>query len=83
MFASYKVSGFQATNLGISIDIINEMLLWKLSNEPIDPEDSDHYKDPKIREKTNCTIYLGYTSNMVSSGLRDVFRYLCVHIYFY
>ncbi|MDP3916819.1 MAG: deoxyhypusine synthase [Nanoarchaeota archaeon] len=29
------------------------------------------------REK--CTIYLGYTSNMVSSGLRDVFRYLVEH----
>lgn len=26
-----------------------------------------------------CTIYLGYTSNMVSSGLRDVFRYLTKH----
>jgi deoxyhypusine synthase len=26
-----------------------------------------------------CTIYLGYTSNMVSSGLRDVFRYLVKH----
>src|SRR3989339_890190 len=27
-----------------------------------------------ISEK--CTIYLGYTSNMVTSGLRDIFRYL-------
>ena len=26
--------------------------------------------------KDNAFIYLGYTSNMVSSGLRDVFRYL-------
>jgi deoxyhypusine synthase len=26
-----------------------------------------------------CTIYLGYTSNMVTSGLRDVFRYLAQH----
>ena len=26
--------------------------------------------------KDDCKIYLGYTSNMVSSGLRDVFRYL-------
>lgn len=26
-----------------------------------------------------CTIYLGYTSSMVSSGLRDVFRYLAEH----
>jgi deoxyhypusine synthase len=29
--------------------------------------------------KEKCTIYLGYTSNMVSSGLRDVFRYLAKH----
>jgi deoxyhypusine synthase len=30
-----------------------------------------------IKEKV--TIYLGYTSNMVTSGLRDVFRYLTKH----
>jgi deoxyhypusine synthase len=30
-----------------------------------------------INEK--ATIYLGYTSNMVTSGLRDVFRYLAEH----
>src|SRR3989338_1748531 len=29
--------------------------------------------------KENCTIFLGYTSNLVSSGLRDVFRYLAEH----
>lgn len=29
--------------------------------------------------KEKCTIYLGYTSNMVTSGLRDVFRYLVEH----
>ena len=27
----------------------------------------------------NAFIYLGYTSNMVSSGLRDIFRYLVKH----
>ncbi len=32
----------------------------------------------KMRED-KCTIFLGYTSNMVSSGLRDVFRYLAEH----
>ncbi len=32
----------------------------------------------KMREE-KCTIFLGYTSNMVSSGLRDVFRYLAEH----
>jgi len=29
--------------------------------------------------KNNAFIYLGYTSNMVSSGLRDIFRYLAEH----
>lgn len=29
--------------------------------------------------KEKCTIYLGYTSNMVTSGLRDIFRYLVQH----
>ena len=32
----------------------------------------------KMREE-KCTIFLGYTSNMVSSGLREVFRYLAEH----
>ena len=26
-----------------------------------------------------CTVYLGYTSSMVTSGLRDIFRYLAEH----
>ena len=30
-------------------------------------------------QEENCTIYLGYTSNMVTSGLRDVFKYLVKH----
>ncbi len=33
----------------------------------------------KHMRKDKCTIYLGYTSNMVTSGLRDVFRYLAEH----
>ncbi|MEN9626585.1 MAG: deoxyhypusine synthase [archaeon] len=32
----------------------------------------------KMREE-KVTIFLGYTSNMVTSGLRDVFRYLAEH----
>ena len=33
----------------------------------------------KHMRKEKCTIFLGYTSNMVTSGLRDVFRYLTEH----
>ncbi|KAI0136934.1 Deoxyhypusine synthase [Xylariales sp. AK1849] len=35
------------------------------------------WRDPETGEKT--TIFLGYTSNMISSGLRGVFRYLVEH----
>ncbi|KAK0613630.1 Deoxyhypusine synthase [Immersiella caudata] len=35
------------------------------------------WSDPEMGEKT--TIFLGYTSNMISSGLRGVFRYLVEH----
>jgi len=33
----------------------------------------------KQMRKEKCTIYLGYTSNMVTSGLRDIFRFLAEH----
>ena len=33
----------------------------------------------KEMRKEHAYIYLGYTSNMVSSGLRDIFRYLAEH----
>jgi len=33
----------------------------------------------EMRKEKDITIYLGYTSNMVTSGLRDIFRYLAKH----
>ena len=30
-------------------------------------------------EGEKCKIYLGYTSNMASSGMREIIRYLCEH----
>lgn len=35
------------------------------------------WRDPATGKKT--TIFLGYTSNMISSGLRETFRYLVQH----
>ncbi len=52
---SFQHTGFQASNLGEAIDIVNEMIKYK------------------------SKIYLGYTSNIVSSGLREVIRYLVEH----
>src|SRR6202012_4846163 len=35
------------------------------------------YRHPETGEKT--TIFLGYTSNLISSGLRETLRYLVEH----
>jgi len=79
IFSSYKLMGFQATSLGNTIEIINKMINWRLSHDPIDKDESDDYLDLLVREKTRCTIFLGYTSNMASCGMREIIRYLCEH----
>lgn len=79
LFESYKTVGFQAMYMGQAIDIINHMIKYRLSDDPIEEEEEDEYKDPEVRKKTRCTIFLGYTSNMASCGMRDIIRYLCEH----
>lgn len=63
LYLGTRHMGFQATSIGEAIRIINEMRSWR------DPEDPD----------ARTTIFLGYTSNMISSGLRGVFRWLVEH----
>ncbi|KAJ1608365.1 deoxyhypusine synthase [Cryptosporidium canis] len=71
-----KKMGFQATNVGRAIDEINRMLKWRLSDEEIDPEDGEPYNNLEFRKNVKCTIWLSFTSNMISSGLREIFVYL-------
>lgn len=52
---------------------------WRLSDEPILTDESERYLDPEVRARTRCNIFLGYTSNLISSGLREVIRYLVKH----
>jgi deoxyhypusine synthase len=33
----------------------------------------------QVRAETKCKIYLGYTSNMISSGVRESIRFLAQH----
>jgi deoxyhypusine synthase len=75
----YKSFGFQATNVGKSIEIINKMIKWRLSDVEVKETDPEHLKDPEVRKNIRCTIFLGYTSNMASCGMRDIIRYLCEH----
>ena len=77
IFSSYKTMGFQASNLSKAIEIINNMIKYRLIDDPISLEEDEDYKNIEIRKKTRCTIFLGYTSNMSSCGMRDIIRYLC------
>jgi len=70
-------TGFQATNLAKAIDEINKMLHWRLSDELIDPDEDDELHDIDIRKNIKCTIWLGFTSNMSSSGIREMIKFLC------
>ncbi|OZJ05572.1 putative deoxyhypusine synthase [Bifiguratus adelaidae] len=79
LLTSYKTVGFQASALGKAIDIVNKMRAWRLSDEPVLETDPEDLKDPETRQQVKCKIYLGYTSNLVSSGMREVIRYLAQH----
>ncbi|CDS02912.1 hypothetical protein LRAMOSA00314 [Lichtheimia ramosa] len=79
LMASYRTMGFQASGLGEAIDIVEQMRRWRLSDEPIAEDEQEDYKDPQVRQQTKCKIFLGYTSNLVSSGVREVIRFLVQH----
>mmetsp|Transcript_40552 Transcript_40552/g.39071 ORF Transcript_40552/g.39071 Transcript_40552/m.39071 type:complete len:299 (+) Transcript_40552:254-1150(+) len=55
------------------------MIKWRLSHEPIEEDEDEELKIMENREKVRCTIFLGYTSNMVSCGMREYIKYLCQH----
>nr|CAG28988.1 deoxyhypusine synthase [Cynoglossum officinale] len=79
LLKSLSSTGFQASNLGDAIQVVNQMLDWKLSDECPTEDCSETEKDPAYRESVKCKIFLGFTSNLVSSGIRDIIRYLVQH----
>ncbi|PIL36984.1 hypothetical protein GSI_00676 [Ganoderma sinense ZZ0214-1] len=79
LLASYQRIGFQANSLGKAIDIVNKMRKWRLSDEPLTADESEDYLSPEVRAQTKCNVFLGYTSNLISSGLREVILYLVKH----
>ncbi|XP_015889177.2 deoxyhypusine synthase isoform X1 [Ziziphus jujuba] len=72
-------TGFQASNLGDAIQVVNQMLDWSLANETIAEDWSEEERDLAFRESVRCKVFLGFTSNLISSGVRDTVRYLVEH----
>ncbi|TFK43563.1 DHS-like NAD/FAD-binding domain-containing protein [Crucibulum laeve] len=76
---SYERIGFQANSLGKAIDIVNKMRVWRLSDEPVAEDESEEFLSLAVRSQTRCNIFLGYTSNLISSGLREIILHLVKH----
>jgi len=76
LLQSYKYSGFQATNFGLAVDEINKMISCR--KLPI-PEGEDKSRAERYNIKNNCTIFLGFTSNMASCGVRETIKFLVQH----
>jgi len=76
---SYATCGFQAMSLAKGIDEVNRMLDWSLAEEPVAEDEDDEYKDPEKRKKIRTKIWLSFTSNMISCGVRESIRFLAQH----
>lgn len=77
LLESMSKVGFQASSVSKAIEIVQEMRQWRLSNDAayLASEDADK---PSLSDaqNTQCRIFLGFTSNLVSSGLREVIKFL-------
>jgi deoxyhypusine synthase len=90
LFTSFRTTGIQATNFALAVEEINKMIECKL--KPIDLSSADVTQAAKqfkslglsasdneyysLLQRSNCTIFLGYTSNMISSGVRETILFL-------
>ncbi|KAM3837050.1 deoxyhypusine synthase isoform 1-T1 [Vipera latastei] len=78
LLQSYLNTGFQATSFGQAVNEINRMIEAKL--RPLAEDEGNHADlNPCSRHLTGCTIFLGFTSNLISSGVRETIRYLVQH----
>jgi len=77
---SLKCSGFQATSVAEAIERVKEMISWRMTEEEAK---SNEFAQQRLTsediENARTTIFLGLTSNMISSGTRECVRYLCEH----
>lgn len=72
-------TGFQATNIGLAVQQIHEMRKWRLSDVEWKEGDDVDLKAPEVRRRIRARIFLGYTSNQISSGQREVLKFLVKH----
>lgn len=76
---SFKSTGLQATALGRAIDEVNAMLDWRVPQTSSTSDDGSLGNNDDVTRRDKCKIFLGYTSNLISAGVRENIRYLVQH----
>lgn len=76
---AFRHTGFQATNIGLAVEQIQQMRKWRLSHVPWKEIDDPELRSIGIRQRLRARIFLAYTSNQISSGQREVIRFLVKH----
>lgn len=59
--------------------LLPKQLEWRLADEEIVKGCKEEEKDPTYRKSVKCKVFLGFTSNLVSSGVRESIRFLVEH----
>ncbi|KAL6773897.1 DHS1 [Auxenochlorella protothecoides x Auxenochlorella symbiontica] len=77
LMSSMLSTGLQASALGQAIVEVNRMLDWRLSDEHV--LDTDAVVEPAERASVRAKLFLGYTSNLVSAGVREHIKFLVQH----
>ncbi|XP_034084751.1 deoxyhypusine synthase-like [Gymnodraco acuticeps] len=78
LMKSYLTTGLQATRVGLAIQEINKMI--ERRQQPMKRINGFAEEDPSTCPCLNsCTIFFSYTSNLISSGVRESIRYLAEH----
>uniref|UniRef100_A0A5K3FGV7 deoxyhypusine synthase n=1 Tax=Mesocestoides corti TaxID=53468 RepID=A0A5K3FGV7_MESCO len=83
LLASYASTGFQATHFGQAVDVINA-IIKRRSVMPGGKDEDESRETLKelglgLARRSGCTTFLAYTSNMITSGVREVIRFLVQH----
>ncbi|KAK3244524.1 hypothetical protein CYMTET_45864 [Cymbomonas tetramitiformis] len=74
---SMMTTGFQASSFGQAVEEIKRMISWRLSQDSLDKTRSGEEDLPEPeRANVRCKIFLGFTSNLVSAGVRETIKYL-------
>ncbi|VDK52898.1 unnamed protein product [Gongylonema pulchrum] len=69
---SYLSTGFQASHMAQAVQQINGMLSAREEHFDCGDGADGTFPYPPGKRKNACTIFLGYTSNLVTSGVREV-----------